>query len=178
MNQSYKRSSADFMKFVPFETSGTTSVVINSSIAGTTSAWSRTGNTIDLTEYVGCETLVLACAARSLSASSNLASSEDPVVSGYFVTDTSSAFGGSTTLGSTFTLTLKPSSAQSSEEGVMVASVNLNTAGAHRYVRGVLVVEASSGDGDLLVLSPIYVLSGRDGNPSTHNVQIGGAVTT
>jgi hypothetical protein len=29
-----------------------------------------------------------------------------------------------------------------------------------------------------LILSPMYVLSGRDENPSTHNVQIGGAVTT
>jgi hypothetical protein len=166
MNQGYKRSGADFLTFVPFCSSADT--MLNSSVDDTGGS-SHYGNVIDLQTYSGYETAIAAIGVRMLALSSAL----DATVTAHWVTDTSSAFGGSTTLGSTFTLTLKPSSAQSSEEGVLTASVNLNDAGVYRYVRCLVVADMTSGDGDTMTLAPVYVLSGRDQHPSTQNVMIG-----
>jgi len=178
MNLGFKRSGADFLTFVPFHSSIST---LTATEYDTGAGSSFYGNTIDLQTYSGYETAILAYAIRDYTISSNVSSSQELVVTAHWVTDTSSAFGGSTTLGSTFTMSIKPTSAQSSEEGVFVCPVNLNDAGCYRYVRALLTIERASGDGDGPD-SPrgMYILMGRDQNPTSshHNVQYGGAPST
>lgn len=179
MSQGSMRSGADGLTFHPFCSSAlSTSNVLYSSLNDTGPGSSIYGNIIDLQSYSGFQTCVVAMGVRGYQASSNVSSSQEAILTGHFVTDTSSAFGGSTTLGSTFTLSLKPSSAQSSEEGVFVASVNLNDAGCYRYLRAIVTVELTSGDGETVTISPVYILTGRDTAPTTHNVQFGGVPST
>jgi hypothetical protein len=174
MNQAFKRSGYHALTFVNFLSSRTTLSCTEYDTGGS----SFYGQTIDLQTYSGYESAVCIVGALDYTLSSNVSSSQETNLSAHWVTDTSSAFGGSTTIGSTFVLGLKPSSAQSSEEGVLVVPLNINNTGCYRYIRCLVVVERSSGDGDGPVIAPVYILMGRDQTPTTHNVQVGGAVTT
>jgi len=174
MNQAFKRSAADYLTAVNFLSSRTTLSCTELDTGGS----SFYGEIIDLATYPGFETAVLIVGARDYTASSNVSSSQEAIFTAHWVTDTSSAFGGSTTLGSTYTISLKPSSAQSSEEGCLVCPVSLHSSGAYRYIRALLTIERASGDGDGPNFGAVYVLTGRDQNPTTHNVQQGGTPST
>ncbi len=175
MNQAYLRSGADYITFVPFNSCQSSLTCTEYS---TGSGTTLTGKAVDLLTYPGYQTAICAVGIRDYTIAQSTNSSEQPVLTAYFQTDTSSGFGGSTTLGSTFTMNLMASSAQSSEEGVLVASVDLNRSDCYRYIRACVVVERSSGDGDGPMVAPVYVLSGRDVPGSTHNVQYGGAASS
>jgi len=171
MNQALARDplKAAGLKFYPFCTSAlSTSVVCNGSMADP-STIELYGNIIDRQSFSGYGSLSVIMGARTLITGS----SDQSDISGHFVTDTSSAFGGSTTLGSTFTLTIYASSGGCTGEGVFVATVDLNDSGAYRYVRFLCDVHPSSGDGDYMTVCPVYVLGGAVASPSTFNVQLG-----
>ena len=172
MNQAMKRTPMDAGGFTayPFCSSALTTSVVSNGSAADTGGSSKYGNIIDLQAYPGYESLSVVAGVRALIT----ADTDDGSVSGHFVTDTSSAFGGSTTIGSTFTLNIFPSSGTSTEEAAFVATVNLNSDECHRYIRFLMVVQPTSGDGDYVICAPTYLLGGRDESPTTHNVQLNG----
>lgn len=164
MNQAFKRDAASFLKVVPLASSQ--DLLLNSSLDDTGGS-SFYGNVLDLNDLKGYETAIAIVSARTYIATSETAIN----ITGHWVTDTSSAFGGSTTLGSTYTIAITASSAQSSEMGALVAPVNLNDAGCYRYVRFLYVCELTSGDNETATLAPVYVLAGGDNLPSTNSSQ-------
>ncbi|MDD5366921.1 MAG: hypothetical protein PHR30_16410 [Gallionellaceae bacterium] len=170
MNLPFSRGADAYLKFVPLMSSA--DVVLNSSDgAGTTDGSSFYGNTLDLNTYRGFQsiTAVIGVHTYQLSATGTTDSTNITNVRGHWVTDTSSGFGGSTAFGSTFTLTLTASSAQSSEMGVLVGTMRVDSSSVSRYVRFLSVAELSSGDGDTLSLGGCYILAGGDQLPTTNS---------
>jgi hypothetical protein len=167
MNQSCAREPDKFLKFLPFLT---TDRVINSSVDDTGGS-SFYGEIIDLNTFPGYQSVTVALEAMTyqLSATETTDLTGQMALSGHFVTDTSSAFGGSTAFGSTFALDLIASSAQSSEKGVLVGSVRVDSSSVSRYVRFIAVAHPTSGDGNIMQVGGCYILAGGDQLPTTNS---------
>ena len=164
MNQGEKRSFNKLIKVVNFiSTAASTSVISHGSLSSGGS--SHYGETLDLQTYTGFESVLVCAGAKAIISNDT----DEVTLSGHFLCDSSSAFGGSTTIGSTFSLTIYPSSATSTEAGGFCAAVNLNDAALERYLRFILVVNPSTADNDNVVFTPVYILAGKDNLPTTAN---------
>ncbi len=167
MNLPFSRGADSYLKFLPFLTTART---IASSVDDTGGS-SFYGKTIDLATYKGYQSITVALEAMTyqLSATETTDGANIMTLSGHWVTDTSSGFGGSTAFGSTFTLSLLASSAQSSESGVLVGSMRVDSSSVSRYVRFLAVAEPTSGDGNTMQVGGCYILAGGDQLPTTNS---------